>query len=484
MIPSASAERRPSVPWLGFALAWFPLAAYGALLWVAAPPWPDDWDGVGFLEAVNDFDLVRFRPHPPGYPVYVALLRVAAAFVRTPMRACIVVAVASASAAIVVSWDAMRRALGDRAAWQAATFIAVAPGVWHVCSGIGSESPALACAAACAWGLLGQARAGKTAATVLGIGAGIGLGVRLSWSPLYLAALAFASRGSRARAWGAAGLACVFWLVPFVALVGPRALVAAYATHFGGHALRWGGTIVTEPGAIRALWLARDLFVDGLGVDADPLGVAIGTLIAIGLAQAAFVWHSFRWRGWRAVLGIAVPYLLWIGLGQNLRDQPRHAVPIVALFAAALAIACARRRAASLAAWLLVLLVAIRTAADARARRTIAPPGEQLVQLARAQPSPKRLVVFGGASVRFFETADIAASAFIAGSLGEAAMALTRLDELPTRVWVTSEVAGLEDSRSPLESIAMLCRPPRLDRRMPCLRVYEMKLPFLPAPWR
>jgi len=27
---------------------------------------PDDWDGVGFVESVRDFDLARFRPHPPG----------------------------------------------------------------------------------------------------------------------------------------------------------------------------------------------------------------------------------------------------------------------------------------------------------------------------------------------------------------------------------------------------------------------------------
>ena len=83
--------------------------------------------------------------------------------------------------------------------------------------------------------------------------------------------------------------------------------------------------------------------------------------------------------------------------------------------------------------------------------------------------------------MRFFETAETPSRALLAGSLGEAEMALTRLDQLPTRVWVTNEVAGLSDSRSPLERIALLCRPARLDRRMPCLGVYEWKLPYLPA---
>ena len=30
------------------------------------------------------------------------------------------------------------------------------------------------------------------------------------------------------------------------------------------------------------------------------------------------------------------------------------------------------------------------------------------------------------------------------------------------------------------EAIAALCRPPRIDRRMPCLEVYAWRLPFLP----
>jgi hypothetical protein len=465
----------------GQAPVWLAIAAYAILLWETAPRWPDDWDGVGFLESVNDFDLARFHPHPPGYPVYVALLRVAARVAGSPIQACKAVAVSSGAAAIALVWDATRRTVGPRAAWIAATLVAVAPAIWHAFSGVGSEALALACACACAWGLSARVRSGPTSATVLGLGAGLGLGVRLSWAPLYVAALALASRESRALAWSTAALAVASWAVPFVALVGPHTLLVVSAAHFGGHAARWGGTVLTEPGAVRLLWFARDLFVDGLGVEPDPLGLAIAALIAIVAAYALLAWHASRWCGWRSAVGAAAPYVLWVGLGQNLRDQPRHVVPLVAMVCAGLAIASTGRRAARLACGLLVVLVALRTAGDAYARRTIPPPGQQLVALADRQPSPKHLVVFGGQSMRFFETAETPSRALLAGSLGEAEMALTRLDQLPTRVWVTNEVAGLSDSRSPLERIALLCRPARLDRRMPCLGVYEWKLPYLPA---
>jgi hypothetical protein len=468
------------------AIAGLTLGAYAALLSATAPPWPDDWDGVGFVASVRDFDLARFQPHPPGYPVYVALLHVAAAAGGPPMRACVFVAVASGVVALALACDAARRVAGERAAWAMATLVAVAPGVWRACSGVGSEAPALACAAACAWGLtpacggdVESRERRRAGAIVLGLGAGLGLGVRLSWAPLYVAALAVAPSARRASAWGTAAAVCAAWAVPFVAWIGPARLADLYAAQFAGHAARWGGSIVTEPGRVRVSWLARDVLVDGLGAGSDPLGLLTGALLAVAALLALAAWRVGRWRGLGGAIAVCVPYVVWIGLGQNVRDQPRHALPLVALLAAGLALPAGRSRGALLVAGALTMAASIRTAADAYARRTIAPPGQQLLELVRRQSSPDRLVVFGGASVRFFETTELASSAFAAESLGDASMALTRIDALPTRVWVTSEVGGLNDSRSALEPVATLCRPLRLDRRMPCLDVYAWRLPFL-----
>ena len=453
------------------------LAAYAALLFATAPPWPDDWDGVGFVESVRDFDLARFRPHPPGYPVYVALLRVAAAITGDPSRAGALVAVASGVVAIALAWDAARRFAGERAAWMVAILVAATPGVWRACTGVGSEAPALACAAACVWGATVSRRGalGSWGATVLGLGAGLGLGVRLSWAPLDIAALAMVARAERGRAWGTAAAACAGWVAPLVARVGPAELARLCAAHFGGHAARWGGTILTEPGVVRVRWLARDIFVDGLGVGTDSIGIATAVLLVVAAGQGLVTWRAAGWAGWRRSLALAAPYLLWIGLGQNLRDQPRHALPMVALLAAGLALPVARSRRALAVAGALALAVSLRTAGDAHARRTIAPPGQQIVDLARSQPSPERLAVFGVASVRFFEMTELASCAMVAGSLGEARLELTRLDQVPTRVWVTSELAGLDDSRGSLQPVARLCRPARLDRARPCLAVYEWK---------
>jgi hypothetical protein len=477
------------------------LGAYVALLVATAPAWPDDWDGVGFVESVHDFDLARFHPHPPGYPVYVALLRVAALVVRDPVRACILVAAVSGAVAIALLWAAARIAAGERAAWAVGVLAAVTPLAWRACSGVGSEAPALACAAGCAWGLAGAwwsdgpagDRAG--AGTVpgrsalfgvgLGLGAGFGLGVRLSWAPLYVAMLALAPRGARGRAWAWATLSSIAWAAPLVLAVGPARLVALLSAHLAGHAERWGGTVVTHPGPARLAWLARDIVVDGLGVGLDPLGLAIGAAGALAAVQTVHAWRLAGWRAWRAVTLVLAPYLVWIALGQNLRDQPRHALPLVAALGVALGLPAGRSARARALVGVLAVLVAARTAFDAHARRTIAPPGQQLVELARAQPSAGELAVFGVASVRFFETSDLAGRAFPAGSLGDVQIRLTRLDALPARVWVTSEVEGARtpDERRaapwPLEPVAALCRPARIDRRAPCIDVFDWKLPYL-----
>ncbi len=317
--------------------------------------------------------------------------------------------------------------------------------------------------------------------TVLGLGAGFGLGVRLSWGPLYIAALAIAPRRLRAHAWATATLACLAWVVPFVAAVGPRTLARLYANHFIGHAARWGGTIVTDPGLVRALWLGRDLFVDGFGVESGPIGLATGTLLVIAAWYALVAWHMARWRGWSQAVILVAPYFVWIALVQNVRDQPRHALPLVALLAGVLALPVGRSRGARRAVGALAMATSIRTAADAHARRTIPPPGQQLVALFRAQSlPPNRLIVFGGASVRFFETTELASRARSVGSLGDVLMDLTRLDELPARVWVTGELGGVGEASWPLTPVAKLCRPARLDRRMPCVDVYGWELPFLP----
>jgi hypothetical protein len=451
--------------------------AVGALVGLATlralttPPWPDDWDGVGFVESVTRFDLDHFVPHPPGYPVYVALLRAAAVFSCEPMLAANVVAVVAGIAAVALLTLATACAYAwSEAAWVG-LFVALAPLVWRTSTAVGSEAPALALASAA---VFGATRTGRAASWWIGVSVGLGLGVRLSWAPLFLPLLALAPRGERLRALLLASAATLAWVVPFVAVVGAKHLLVLARTHATGHFEVWGGSALSEPGRRRMVWLARDAFVDGLGLDRDPLGIAIA---ALTLSLAWFGMGAWRKAG-RPVrpLLVTLPYLVWIALGQNLHQQPRHALPLVVALAGALALAAATSPRARLVGGVLLALMAARTATDAYARRTIPPPGEQLVAL--VQKFPSGAAAFGGPSARFFELAR-GATGVTVGTLGDVQLALGRLSPLPSRVLVTSELQDLEKSSYPLIHIDTLCRPPRVDRRAPCIDVFDWKVPFL-----
>jgi hypothetical protein len=455
------------------------LGGLALLLAASAPPWPDDWDGLGFLASTTKFDMAHFAPHPPGYPVYVALLRVFHLVLRDPRAAAYAVAIASGVATAMLAEAAAARAWGKaNSAWIAFAACAT-PLAWRAMSAVGTEALALAFAALGVWGLVAARDGERRGRLAVGIAVGLGMGVRLSWAPLFLPMLLVAPKGERARIAGVAAIATLAWAASLAAIVGPTELVALYRVHAAGHATRWGGTALSDPGAMRAGYFLRDLFVDGLGVDRDPLGLGIGAaIVALGIVGLA-AWKHAAWRGAGSAMVLLLPYAAWIAIGQNLRQQPRHALPLVVAIAVALARSAATSPSARQLALALAVLVVGRSSGDAIARRTIAPPGAQLVAYVRTLPDPHDVAIFAGPAARFFAATELQDHAATVESLGGARVALGRMNNLPHHVLVTDELEGFSTAQAPLEFVGTFCRPPRIDRRAPCLGVYDWELPFL-----
>ena len=439
------------------AWAWAPPLVLAALLGWSAPPWPDDWDGLGFLESIDHFDMDRFAPHPPGYPVYVALLRLAAVVFRDPMHTAIAVSVASGIVVFVCARSVTAQ-WGELAASLIAAAVVGSPLAWRAFTAVGSEAPALALVAIAYWAIRGRRL------TFAAVALGLALGVRLSWAPLLLAMPMLITSRARPRAFLVMTLSVLSWLVPLLAIVGPRHLVEIYGVHFAGHAQRWGGTALADPLPIGRLALfARDIFVDGIGVDSDVVGVALAVVLVLVIAVIV-QGRGLSRTGTLAAIG--APYALWIFVGQNLRDQPRHALPLVVATIAVVGVGAARAQTLKLALPLLGLMLT-RTIMDGYDRRTTPPAGEQLVTYLRSHP---RDVVFGSASVRFFARTNIAYCAFPAETRGDVEIALTRMAHLPERVLVTSEVSDMDTAPIVVE----FCRPARIDRKRACLALHVL----------
>lgn len=241
-----------------------------AILFLAAhlpslPPSLEDLDSVNFALGVRDFDVARHQPHPPGYPVYIALSKISTAALRAisvpaPEPRGLAIWNALAGALIVILAAAFFRALdGDaRRAALSAVLLACAPLFWFTAlrplsdmAGLAAVFAALAPMAAAVapddW------TDHKRCLLVMGaFFAGLAIGVRSQTFLLTLPLLAFAvlrpARGMPVRTRIEAVAACVagvlLWAIPLVVLTGgPGGYVTALgsqgAEDFSGVVMLW-----------------------------------------------------------------------------------------------------------------------------------------------------------------------------------------------------------------------------------------------------
>ncbi len=110
-------------PWLVGALL-----LYGAFLVVFRPATPFEWDEVLFQRSLDDYNVARHSPHPPGYPLYVAAAKALRFLVRDPLLALQLVGVLAALATLVLVYLlAVRLARSRTAGVVAAGLLAVVP---------------------------------------------------------------------------------------------------------------------------------------------------------------------------------------------------------------------------------------------------------------------------------------------------------------------------------------------------------------------
>ena len=442
-----------------------------------ASPWPDDWDAVGFVRAVTDFDLARFQPHPPGYPVYVALARLANTLTHDPVRAC---GACSALGLALAVW-ALARGASSRAGVACATALALAsPELMLAATSARSDALGLGLGAL-AVGLgafASHPRDGALVGAILALGAG----ARPSLAVCVATALALGAVRHRARprVWAAGALAfalvCAAWLTGLiVASGGVAALVAQTRRQAAGHFGDWGGSVLTRPDAReRALAIARGIFGYGLGLTASFAGALRG-----------FVWAALTAHGARVdpprarwIAALVLPYALYAAVAQNVFDSPRHLLPVALAL-----ITLAERGGEDLLArvkrtpvrWSVfagaAVLVALPAAETARVHRTREPPGVLAARYVATQGAHAQLMLFGGRSARVAEWAGV--RALPRTLMGEVDVTLERLDRLPRVVFVTDEVRGRERGRGTLYPGRRFCRDARVDHTAPCVTVHR-----------
>ena len=255
-------------------------------------------DPGNYLLGMKDFSIAAERPHPPGYPVYVALCRGVAAVTGDDHLAIIVVQILFSVLAVLFLYLLVERKLGNRHALLAAIFLAVNPLFWLY--GATSENYAFdAMIAPLVVLLLLSTRRWWWLAT--GLLFGIAAGMR-STSLLLLAPVALYILYSRYRR---------------------KELIGADLLRLAGGALAgilaWlPATIVNEGGLAEYISAATALSMTAAGHFSGNLGGFVITLLwMMNLSLLYLVSCSLRLvrtfgSGWRRAFRLSKILLLWI----------------------------------------------------------------------------------------------------------------------------------------------------------------------------
>ena len=296
------------------------------------PPTLEDIDSINFALGVRDFDVARHQPHPPGYPLVIALGKISTPLMRAagvPAAEPRGLAVWSAisGAALVLLLFALFRALDgdDRRAGWAAVITVLSPLFWFTALRPLSDTTGLAVAVA-AQALIVPALTGRPTPCSLPVGAciaGLAIGLRsqtfLLTLPLLGLALVMPSFDSaqgrpfdsaqgrrtglrlpaRLAAVAALGAGVLAWAIPLiVASGGPAAYAQALGTQagedFSGVVMLWN---------MRLARVAIDTLVYSF---LWPWGhpIAGGVAVAIAVAGAA----RAAWRMPRTLLVLLVAF--------------------------------------------------------------------------------------------------------------------------------------------------------------------------------
>ena len=449
-----------------------------ALRWFTRARVADDYDSMNFLLGMSRYDLSKFQPQFPGYPVFMALGTALHRLGLAPLTAAVAISCLAAGASTLGLASIAWRLAGPRAALASIPLQAVAWLPWLLGSGALSDSLGVSLAIA-SFALV----IAETPHPLLGgIAGALMLGVRLSYWPLALSLLVVVLLRQRQVAFAAgfgAGLAA--WLVPFVAVVGMKNLMHLGRVHVAGHFGQWGGSVVTKPNLWRrAGAFARDIFYDGLAPSVWALAAIAVVVVALSILER----DRLRALPWRPVLLVLAPYALWAFFAQNILEQPRHVLPLVEGLLLLLAMVLCSSNLAQVAVFALMLVVSGRLALE---RDAVPPAAAQAADWLATHQTAGDTLVAGTRSVRFFQAeADrvspppfqVREDPWLSGLIGE----LARVDRLPSALWVTSEVdlhSGAGDT-APLPSQWQLdpgptfCRDARIDRFQPCLLLLQL----------
>jgi hypothetical protein len=375
--------------WQAWLLAVCLLAvAPSRLLFIPGIPW--EQDEALFAAAAFDTDLEQRRPHPPGFPLWVAVAKTSLAVLGDPVVGLqLVSAVASILLIPLLArlWSAW---LGPPLGFGAALLFAFLPGVLFHSPRAFTTTPALTliCLSAVIWLEPGRRR------LLLGsVALAAALLVRPLLAPpaavLWLAAMLLRRERWRSAV-GSAVATALLILAGFLPLVLDTGGFGPFLAAIRAHGLEQWSALPTAVWTVADLGIVRSLG----GLTPFLAGLALATIGAVAMAR-----RNLRLAAaWVAVLAASAAWIL----GAHNPILPRYSLPLLALLCgptvAGVAVVLRSDLRAAAAAGVAALLMAGWTLPALRSQATESFPPLAALTAAQERPSVETVIVDGGLS--------------------------------------------------------------------------------------
>ncbi|GAC1579793.1 MAG: hypothetical protein NVS3B20_10700 [Polyangiales bacterium] len=275
-----------------------------------------------------------------------------------------------------------------------------------------------------------------------------------------------------------AALGTLAWLLGTVAVVGlnswwqlSRAQLEGHATRWGESSARWSGASVGVRG-LRGLFEAVSL--QWVGSDRVPV-TAVVVLFAISMIVLPRRHRKTR----LAIIVSVLPYAAFVIFFQAIYAAPRHALPLAAGLAIALASGVREilRTSPKISRPCLAIALALLATSGADAARTHRQPPAAVAMLrfVAHEPACAKATVIGSRSTRFAAWGDQTRTA-PGASGGDAIVFAMRADVLPRPLLVTDELDLRDIAPERLRFIAKFSRASPMDRRERSMGLYRLEL--------
>ncbi len=383
------------------------------LYFLGRSPGLDDYDSVQFAMGVGTFDIWHHQPHPPGYPLYIALGKVGVSLLRLSPELSLHFISALGGALFVACWFLIiRLQFNERLAGWLTVCLALTPAAWMTATKVLTDSLATGFLSAEILAALYFSRRGSTASLLTAaIFAAAATGTRPQLFLVAATILIIALKQNRAPArkailgMGGFFAACLLWLVPMwycqwrlrpnisFWAVYPKLVYSQWIWRLDKpHAFIGAGDWSAKYLGIRLGEHFGGWFGVGFGLLRSPVALVVGILI-FGFGMVAFFFqHRERQDGqfWRfhlpwALLHIAIIFVC-------LPSSPRYYLIIFPLLLVVLLRGYMRIsgpfRHLVLAVPCFLLVVLIPSAIENH--RDDAPPVQLVRYLADRYPVPER----------------------------------------------------------------------------------------------